>query len=72
MVLCEKGAHLRAVALLAERLLVVEVGEAEGQAHGVEAQQLQPVHNGCKVQGQAVRACTMLGTYSVSKAMQAT
>ena len=46
--------HLGAVALHAGRLLVVEVREAEGQAYCVEAQQLQPVHDGRKVQRQAV------------------
>ena len=49
--------RLRAIALLTERLLVVEVGEAEGQAHGIETQQLQPIHNGGKVQCQAICAC---------------
>ena len=65
------GACLSAVARLAERLLGVEVAEAEGQAHGVEAQQLQPVHDGRKVQRQAVRACIMLHAYLASNTVQA-
>ena len=50
-------ARLGAGARLGLGRRVVQVHEREWQPHGVEAQQLQPVHHRCKVQRQAVGAC---------------
>ncbi len=52
----QSQACLCAIPLLGQWLLVIEVAEAEGQAHGIEAEQLQPVHYRGKVHGQAVCA----------------
>lgn len=53
-------ARLGAGARLRLRWRVVQVHKRERQPHGVEAEQLQPVHYRRKVQRQAVGACAAL------------